>query len=141
MSGWTTPSVSPAATPASIALPPAAKAQRVPITCTVAVGAWTGARCCEETESRLMTGLHHTREPRWYDRRERERNMQARTFWKVVTLDRADFLDRLIALLNEHRIRFCVVGGQAVNAYAEPVVSLDLDLAVAVDQLAQTEAL
>ncbi len=67
--------------------------------------------------------------------------MQARTFWKVVTLDRADFLDRLIALLNEHRIRFCVVGGQAVNAYAEPVVSLDLDLAVAVDQLAQTEAL
>jgi len=67
--------------------------------------------------------------------------MQARTFWKVVTLDRADFLDRLIALLTEHRIRFCVVGGQAVNAYAEPVVSLDLDLAVAVDQLAQTEAL
>jgi len=64
--------------------------------------------------------------------------MQARTFWKVVTLDRADFLDRLIALLTEHRIRFCVVGGQAVNAYAEPVVSLDLDLAVAVDQLAHS---
>ena len=67
--------------------------------------------------------------------------MRARAFWKAVTLDRADFLDRLIALLTEHDIRFCVVGGQAVNAYAEPVVSLDLDLAVAVEQLARAEAL
>lgn len=67
--------------------------------------------------------------------------MQARAFWKAVTLDRADFLDRLVALLTEHAIRFCVVGGQAVNAYAEPVVSLDLDLAVAVDQLPRVEAL
>src|SRR5439155_20593984 len=65
--------------------------------------------------------------------------MQARAFWKVVTLDRADFLDRLIALLTEHGIRFCVVSGQAVNAYAEPVVSLDL--AVAVEQLTRAEAL
>lgn len=45
--------------------------------------------------------------------------MQARAFWKAVTLDRADFLDRPIALLTEHGIRFCVVGGQAVNAYAD----------------------
>jgi len=67
--------------------------------------------------------------------------MRARAFWKAVTLDRADFLDRLIARLTEHDIHFCVVGGQAVNAYAEPVVSLDLDLAVAVDQLARVEAL
>src|SRR4029450_10371593 len=69
MSGWTTPSVNPAATPASIALPaaprtrapasaasewPAATAQRVPIVCTVEVGRCPGARCCEEAESRLM---------------------------------------------------------------------------------------
>ena len=33
------------------------------------------------------------------------------------------------------------VGGQAVNAYVEPVVSLDLDLVVAVDQIEQTAAL
>lgn len=36
-------------------------------------------------------------------------------------------------------IRYCVVGGQAVNAYAEPLVSLDLDLVIAVDQLQQAE--
>lgn len=58
-----------------------------------------------------------------------------------MTVDRADFLDRLLALLVEHGIRFCVVDGQAVNAYAEPVVSLDLDLAVAGEQLPEVEAL
>jgi hypothetical protein len=34
-----------------------------------------------------------------------------------------------------------VIGGQAVNAYVEPLVSLDLDLAVAVDQLDQLRQL
>jgi hypothetical protein len=55
--------------------------------------------------------------------------------------DKVDFLDRLLARLAEHGIRYCLVGGQAVNAYAEPVVSLDLGIVVAVDQLAQAEAL
>ncbi|MBI4635420.1 MAG: nucleotidyl transferase AbiEii/AbiGii toxin family protein [Candidatus Rokubacteria bacterium] len=67
--------------------------------------------------------------------------MRAREFWKVVTADRSDFLDRLIAVLAEHGIRYCLVGGQAVNAYAEPVVSLDLDVVVATDQLPEVEAL
>jgi hypothetical protein len=34
-----------------------------------------------------------------------------------------------------------VIGGQGVNAYAEPLVSLDLDLVVAVDQLEEVEKL
>jgi hypothetical protein len=67
--------------------------------------------------------------------------MRAYTFWKVVVADRADLLDRLIGLLNEAGIRYCVIGGQAVNAYAEPVVSLDLDIAVAVGDLVRAEAL
>ena len=67
--------------------------------------------------------------------------MRADAFWKTVTADRAGFLDRLIAVLAEHGIRYCVVGGQGVNAYADPVVSLDLDLAVAVDDVPRLEAL
>ncbi len=67
--------------------------------------------------------------------------MQARAFWKTVTADRTDLLDRLIGLFKDHGIRFCIVGGQAVNAYAEPVVSLDLDVVIAVDQLPAAEAL
>lgn len=36
---------------------------------------------------------------------------------------------------------FCVVGGQAVNAYAEPVVSLDLDIVAAARDLGRLEKL
>lgn len=67
--------------------------------------------------------------------------MQALTFWKAVTLDQANLLDHLIHLLNENDIDYCVIGGQGVNAYVDPLVSLDLDLVVAVDQIEQCEAL
>ena len=38
------------------------------------------------------------------------------------------------ALLTEHRVPYCLVCGQALNAYVELVVSLDLDMAVAVGE-------
>lgn len=65
--------------------------------------------------------------------------MQALAFWKAVAHDKSNFLERLIALLEHHAIRYCVIGGQGVNAYAEPLVSLDLDLVVAVGQLGVAE--
>jgi hypothetical protein len=55
--------------------------------------------------------------------------MQAATFWKTVTMDQADLLERTLQVLEDAGARWCVIGGQAVNAYAEPVVSLDLALA------------
>ena len=58
--------------------------------------------------------------------------MHALDFWKTVTMAQSHFLDQLIDLLTAHDIAYCVIGGQAVNAYAEPVVSLDLDLVVAI---------
>jgi Nucleotidyl transferase AbiEii toxin, Type IV TA system len=67
--------------------------------------------------------------------------VRAQTFWKAVLEDESAFLDRLIGLLADHGIRYCLVGGQAVNAYVEPVVSLDLDVVVASDQLVAAEAL
>ena len=66
--------------------------------------------------------------------------MLATAFWKAVTMDRSDFLDRLITMFEAENIRYCIVGGQAVNAYAEPVVSLDLDLVIAVKDLTRAEA-
>lgn len=65
--------------------------------------------------------------------------MKALTFWKAVTVDREEFLERLLDVLNAGGVRYCVIGGQGVNAYAEPMVSLDLDLAVAADQLDAVE--
>jgi hypothetical protein len=67
--------------------------------------------------------------------------MRAMTFWKTVTVDRTNMLENLISLLNDHGIRYCVIGGQGVNAYVEPLVSLDLDLVIAVEQLGRAESL
>jgi len=67
--------------------------------------------------------------------------MRAHAFWKAVVVDRSDLLERLTAFLADHAVRYCVVGGQAVNAYAEPLVSLDLDLAVAAEHLPGLEPL
>lgn len=61
--------------------------------------------------------------------------MQALAFWKAVTMDQSNFLEDLISALEENRIRYCVIGGQGVNAYVEPLVSLDLDIVVAVEQI------
>jgi len=67
--------------------------------------------------------------------------MQPRAFWKAVVADKADFLESLIAVLANHGIRYCAIGGVAVNAYVAPVVTEDLDLVVAADQLESIEAL
>jgi hypothetical protein len=67
--------------------------------------------------------------------------MKALSFWKAVTLDKSNLLEEVFALLQDNRVRFRVIGGQAVNAYVEPLVSLDLDLAVAVDQVDQVREL
>jgi hypothetical protein len=42
-------------------------------------------------------------------------------------MDRADLLGRLLALFEREGIRYCIIGGLAVNAYLEPVVSLNLE--------------
>ena len=65
--------------------------------------------------------------------------MRAQSFWKAVTLDRSNFLETLIALLDEQGVRYCVIGAEGVNAYVEPLVSLDLDLVIAADQLPGVE--
>jgi hypothetical protein len=67
--------------------------------------------------------------------------MRALTFWRTVVADETGFLGRIMQLLDEHEIRHCVLGGQGVNAYVEPVVSLDLDLVVAVDQIEKAREL
>ncbi len=67
--------------------------------------------------------------------------MRALDFWKTVAVDQANFLESVISLLAEHGVRYCVIGGVAVNAYAEPVVTLDLDLVVAIEQVEIVQSL
>lgn len=63
--------------------------------------------------------------------------VQARTFYKAVTVDQAGVLEQLLTLLERLGVSYCIVGGQAVNAYVDPLVSLDLDLVVAAKDLAR----
>ena len=56
-------------------------------------------------------------------------------------MDQSDLLDSLVSLLAEHQIPYCVIGGQAVNAYAEPLVSLDMDIVISASEVGKAEAL
>jgi hypothetical protein len=67
--------------------------------------------------------------------------MQARAFWRAVTVDRSNLLEQFFELLRAHEVRFCLIDGQALNAYVDPVVSLDLDVVIASHQLADVEPL
>jgi len=67
--------------------------------------------------------------------------MSALAFWRAVVEDHSNFLGRVIQLLEDEGISYCVIGGVGVNAYAEPVVTLDLDLVLASDDLARARSI
>lgn len=56
--------------------------------------------------------------------------MTKKEFMNCVGNGREDILQQMLDLLKEMKVDYCVIGGLAVNAYVEPVVSLDLDLVV-----------
>jgi len=56
-------------------------------------------------------------------------------------MDKSNLLDRLLKLLMDNGIRYCVIGGVAVSAYAEPLVSLDFDVVITSYQLGRFESL
>lgn len=61
--------------------------------------------------------------------------MTDKEFLRAVTNGETDLLQLLLDILEETGAGHCVIGGLAVNAYVEPVVSLDLDLVVATDRV------
>ncbi len=65
--------------------------------------------------------------------------MTAKEFQRRVTRDESDFLDRFLEVLRELDIDFCVIGGLAVNAYCEPVVTLDCDVVVVAARLPELQ--
>src|SRR4030042_6731739 len=57
--------------------------------------------------------------------------MTKKEFINAVAHGKADVLQLFLDAVPQVGADYCVVGGLAVNAYAEPVVSLDLDIVVA----------
>jgi hypothetical protein len=48
---------------------------------------------------------------------------------------KTDIIQVLLDILSKTSSRYCLIGGLAVNAYVEPVVSLDLDVVAAVENI------
>jgi len=56
--------------------------------------------------------------------------MTKREFLNTLSNGKQDILQKFLNLLKEMNIDYCLIGGLAVNAYVEPVVSLDVDLII-----------
>ncbi|MFH0925129.1 MAG: nucleotidyl transferase AbiEii/AbiGii toxin family protein [bacterium] len=56
--------------------------------------------------------------------------MTQKTFLNKLSNGNKDIVQEVIDLMDRLEINYCVIGGLAVNAYVEPVVSLDLDIVV-----------
>ena len=67
--------------------------------------------------------------------------MQALQLFKTITADKSNLLERLLRLLHDNNIHYCVIGTVAVSAYVEPLVGLDFDLIITSYQLGRFEAL
>ncbi|MBI4618578.1 MAG: nucleotidyl transferase AbiEii/AbiGii toxin family protein [Desulfobacterales bacterium] len=61
--------------------------------------------------------------------------MNQKTFLNGLSNGKKDIIQEIIDLMNQNSIEYCVIGGLAVNAYVEPVVSLDLDIVVIIDAI------
>ena len=56
--------------------------------------------------------------------------MTGKEFMAAVANGKLDILQLLLNIIEATASPYCVIGGLAVNAYVEPVVSLDLDVVV-----------
>ncbi len=61
--------------------------------------------------------------------------MTKKEFFKAVSNGKEDVIQIFLDALSKVNVDYCVIGGLAVNAYAEPVVSLDLDIVVAINEI------
>jgi hypothetical protein len=56
--------------------------------------------------------------------------MIGKKFMNTVANGKEDILQIFLNILKRTKTAYCIVGGLAVNAYVEPVVSLDLDVVI-----------
>lgn len=61
--------------------------------------------------------------------------MTGKEFINRVAHDKSDIIQVFLDILSKTGSRYCLIGGLAVNAYVEPVVSLDMDIVAAVENV------
>jgi hypothetical protein len=64
--------------------------------------------------------------------------MTGKQFLNTVVNGRSDIVQSLLDIFADTASAYCVIGGLTVNAYVEPIVSLDLDVAVATADIEAT---
>lgn len=62
--------------------------------------------------------------------------MTSKEFINSVANGKVDIIQIILDIMSETDSKYCLIGGLAVNAYVEPVVSLDIDIVVAVENIA-----
>jgi hypothetical protein len=60
--------------------------------------------------------------------------MTSKEFLNSLANGSVDIIQQFLDLLDKLKIDYCIIGGLAVNAYADPVASLDLDLAITLSE-------
>jgi len=61
--------------------------------------------------------------------------MTAKEYLASLANGKTDIIQLVIDILKKGETPYCVIGGLAVNAYVEPVVSLDLDIVIVTDRI------
>lgn len=64
--------------------------------------------------------------------------MTGKEFLNSVAHGQADIIQILLDIIAETGSPYCIIGGLAVNAYVEPVVSLDVDVVIAIKDVEAT---
>jgi len=64
--------------------------------------------------------------------------MTDKEFLNALANGQSDIVQMLLDILNVTGSRYCIIGGLAVNAYVEPVVSLDIDIVVSIENIETT---
>jgi hypothetical protein len=61
--------------------------------------------------------------------------MTNKEFINRLANGKSDIIQTFLDILSKTGSRYCIIGGLAVNAYVEPLVSLDMDIVVAVENI------
>ena len=61
--------------------------------------------------------------------------MTKKEFYNSICNGKKDVLQLLLDMITNLKIDYCVIGGLAVNAYTEPIVSLDLDVVITAEKI------
>jgi hypothetical protein len=61
--------------------------------------------------------------------------MTKKAFLNSLSGSKEDIIQKILDLLSKLNVDYCVIGGLAVNAYVDPVASLDFYIVIAVDKI------